>query len=82
MIKTYFFSLVLLLIFSCSKKQEQAKETIDKKALADSAQLSLKKKIYQVQIDSVFSTYGFNGSVGIFNDSTEETTDIRILKIK
>jgi len=71
MIKTYFFSLVLLLIFSCSKKQQQAKETIDKKALADSAQLSLKTKIYQVQIDSVFSTYGFNGSVGIFKDNTE-----------
>ncbi|WP_144281825.1 serine hydrolase domain-containing protein [Chryseobacterium echinoideorum] len=71
MIRSFFFPLLLLLLFSCSKKQEQTRETVDKKAFADSVQLSLKKRIYKIQMDSVFNTYHFNGSVGIFKDSID-----------
>lgn len=70
MLKNFFLlSTLFILILSCQKPQEVA--PIDKKAIADSAIAVYQKKLYTLQLDSVFSKYTFNGSVAVFKDSVE-----------
>jgi len=58
-----------LFLFSCQKKE--LSKPVSKKAISDSAVLDFKKKLITSQIDSIFSQYQFNGSIGIFKDSLE-----------
>lgn len=65
---TCFSLLVTIFLISC--KQPEESKQVDKKAIADSAVAVYQKKLYQNQIDSVFSKYDFNGGVAVFKDST------------
>ena len=69
--KILFISLLSLLLFSCQKTETVRQQPVNKTAIADSAVLTFQQKLYTTQIDSVFSRYNFNGSIGIFKDNTE-----------
>lgn len=65
--KTLFLFSFFIFLISCQKPE--IIQPVDKKAIVDSAVAVYQKKLYQNQIDSVFSKYNFNGSVGIFKDT-------------
>lgn len=67
--KSLFLSSLFIFLISCQKPETP--KPVDKKAIADSAVAIFQNKLYQNQIDSVFSKYNFNGSVAVFKDSTE-----------
>lgn len=68
--KSFRLLLLFLLISFVSCQKPETVKPIDKKAIADSAVAVYQKKLYQNQIDSIFSKYNFNGSVAVFKDST------------
>lgn len=70
MMKKIFFFLISITIISCQKTEIRQPVTVNKKAIADSAVNSYKRNLYTIQIDSVIKKYNFNGSVGIFKDSS------------
>lgn len=67
--RIFFISLLSFILLSCEKVAP--KKPVNTKAIADSAVLDFKRKLIASQIDSVFSEYQFNGSVGIFADNLE-----------
>lgn len=67
MLKNLFFFLISITLISCQKTETI--QPVDKKAIADSAVSLYKRKLYNIQIDSIIKKYNFNGSIGIFKDS-------------
>lgn len=64
--KSILFFLFLLSIFSCKSEVESiAEQATTRNSLIDSTITAFQKKLLKHQIDSVFSTYDFNGSVSV-----------------
>ena len=70
-IQSYFFLILLVLLFSCKSEAEKlAEKTAVRNAKIDSTIHSFEKNFLKENIDSVFAQYEFNGSVAVIkNDS-------------